>query len=360
VPAPESLLDRDELVRLPGESEAQWYAQVARAVRAADPGPFALLAERKHPLVRFGLWQSRWSMLGVAAVGFASLAISAALFAFSLAGGKGNLASTLAALLVNLLPLGIVVWAFLGSAASVLGEREKDTVWQLVLTPVPRRVIAAGKVVPAGFRAALCCLLCLPLYALAGGLCLPEHPGSIALFPLPLRLATLAGFAYTGWGFTITGLCLGPVMCASDMVLAWAAAHWGAAYAVRQGSLGRVSLCLVGRLALVGLEVMVCLGITGGFILACIPLFEWMAEQPTHLWGLLVTIICGMVGLGILALWGAYALYKRWLLRAPVRAAVREFALFDRLADEEFRPLPFRIALLPPWFAAWSASGGQR
>ncbi len=342
--APDNLLDRDELVRLPGESEADWYAQVARAVRAANPGPFTLLADRKHPLVALGLKRSRRNMLGVAGFGFAALGMAAALFALSLAGGKGNFASTLAALWVNLLPLGVVIGAFLGSAGSVLNEREKDTVWQLVLTPMPRRVIAAGKVLPAAFRTALCCLLCLPLYVMGGSLAYPDSLAVVPLAFLPLRLLGLFGFGGVlgGGGFSATGALLGPVMCAGDMVLAWAAAHWGAACAVRLGSFGRVGLAMIGRLALVGLQIAVCLVPPVVYLLACIPVFGWMLEHPSELGVLVIAVICGMVGLGILVLWGTFVLYRRWLLRAPVRAVIREFALFDRLADDDFRPGYFK------------------
>jgi uncharacterized membrane protein YqjE len=106
------------------------------------------------------------------------------------------------------------------------------------------------------------------------------------------------------------------VMLIGDAILAWAAVHWAAAWAVRHGG-----TMLAGGIALARL-----LGILLG-----VGLVLWASEGICLLFGdfeRIEPIVSAALLLVIIIIGG------RWLARRAVRAALREFAGFHRLAAD--------------------------
>jgi hypothetical protein len=241
-------------------------------------------------------------------------------------------------------PLALFLVAGLRAAASVLAEREQHTAIQLVLTPIPMREIAASKTLPHLWPFLWGVVAALPLYILAGSSEALYMGGRDAPFsPLALwPLRVLAAANVEGWRLELTpaGLGVGLVMCLGDLAAVWAAAHWGAAFAVRHRGLAGTVLSLALRLLV---ATGACLGY---WLAAMIP--AWLAAMiPAAMFMSLDTDLYGEL-LALLAFMGQAAvlgfLWWLWPVRGSVRAALAEFSGFDGLVDEEYRP-PRRMNL---------------
>jgi hypothetical protein len=143
----------------------------------------------------------------------------------------------------------------------------------------------------------------------------------------------------------VVALINGLFMWLTDLGLVWAAAHWGAAYAVRLGQLWLAALYLAGRLALTTLLLLGCavLATVAGLLpFAVTAILVNIRSQKfielTHNVGLLAAAL--LIGLLVFAV-----LFRRVIVGA-VRMALVEFAWFDRLADDEFAP---RLKGARPW-----------
>jgi len=330
---PRNLLDRQEIERLPLEGEEDWYARVAEAVRAANPGALTLWRERKHPLVRAAMTiaRKRRAVLRAICVGIPLAAVLAEGFLDTwmdprMAPGVYQFIGWFACLWPTVCILG-AAWS---AAASVTDERDNDTAIQLVLTPLPRRVIAAARVLPAAWPFLWGLVAALPIYLCAGGL----HPLLVYHLPTPLliwpfRLCAPAGPFRVDDDTAALGSLVGTLMFATDVAMLWAAAHWGTAYAVRLGRLPLTALYLVGRLAIASLWLLPCAILTAALASFGIGFLSGIgAGVDVDAW-----VLAGVPGLVLFAI-----VWYRVVLRAPVRMALEEFAYFDRLADEEFVP----------------------
>jgi hypothetical protein len=318
------------------------FEDVASRTRArsedAAAGWLELVHQREHPLVQAALrsGRPRRHALTTALVA-AALGISAAVFSLAFRPELGPLPGWVAGLFVCLWPTVCFLGAGLTAGAAVIDERERGTAMQLVLTPLGKRPIAASKVLPA-------LLLFLPAAAAALPAYLPaasarpflEHevlPTPMVLWPLRL-LAPVAGFEAPEAHFM--AIPTGLAMWAVDLAAVWAAAHWGAAYGVRLGSLPLVAAALLWRtvltaLYLVGVMLVIALVVSVLFAaLGC--LFS-------------VANLVGWLFLGALVLAGMWYLFRccrRYFVSAPVRAVLYEFTHFDDLAMDDYRPRPLR------------------
>jgi hypothetical protein len=321
------LLDRDVLVRLPAESEADWFARVEREVDASQAGPLALWAERKHPLVRAEMRRrrrERW--LGLALlIGLPYAAEATVLLVATRLGGSGSelgefvCGSSLVC--AGLWPLAAILACAAMATESVADERKRDTAAQLALTPLPPRVLAAAKVLPY-FRTAFWALLAmLPIYA-AGACFLTDRWGlPSAITQTPMRLMGVARHPQQrmhphGIGGLPGAAGIAAMMFVGDVILAWAAVHWGAAWAVRHGG-----TALAGGIALARLlGVLLGVGLVLGACEALCLVFRGS--------GLPEVVVSTVLLLAVLVKGG------RWLARRATRAALREFAGFHRLAAD--------------------------
>ena len=335
--------------------EAVVLGRHAARIRDETAGPFALLAERGHPLVRALLRHHGRGSRGLAVVcgalpllTWAALLLVAAHAEEWWPAGPANPQSPLLAIVTAAAGGFAAIWpgvCFLGAAwraaGTVIDERARNSALQLVLTPMPMRPIAASKILPAVWPFLLGALAAAPLLVWVGDspavMAVMEHEGGVFLLPSavwPLRLFTLA--AYEQWQLSLTppGLIAGLFMALSDAALVWAAAHWGAAFAVRwNGRLIGVAFSLAWRTVL----------------LAAVALGCWLASMP--LVGIAMFFmektLQGEATLTVMLLRAALALLQAatmgfllwfWPLRGATRRALREFSYFDRLADDEARP----------------------
>jgi len=230
---------------------------------------------------------------------------------------------------------------FLGAAlrtsGSVLAERQGHTAIQLVLTPIPAREIAAAKILPhlAPFLWGI--LAAAPLYFWAGTSGAfhfddsDSPPSPLAL--TPLRLLAVLRLDHSVLYADGRGIGTALVMLLSDLALIWAAAHWGAALAVRsRGPVGVVLgllWCLTVAVA-VGLGFWALSMIPAGIAAAA------LAQLELREWG---TLLMTLLQASTLAL-----LWWQWPMRNSVRQALAAFSTFDSLVDEEYRP-PRRLGL---------------
>jgi hypothetical protein len=322
------LLDRDVLARLPAESEAEWYARVEREVDASKAGPLALWAERKHPLVRAEARRrrrQRW--LGLALLIGLPYALTAAALLFVAGHGvsKSNLnlreaAGAVSVMLAGLWPLAAILGCASMAAEAVAEERKQGTAAQLALTALPPRVLAAAKVLPY-FRTAFWALAAmLPIYA-AGACFLTDRwglPSAITLTPMRLAgIERIFRFTDPQWPGGLPGsVGIAAVMFIGDVILAWAAVHWGAAWAVRHGGTTLGAGIATARV----LGVLLAVGLVLGACEALCLVFRGS--------GLPEIVVSTVLLLAVLIKGG------RWLATRSVRAALREFAGFHRLAAD--------------------------
>jgi hypothetical protein len=299
--------------------------------RSSRLSPLLLLDEWRRPLVRaIRTSTRRWRLRSLAA--WMAVPLLAAL-GLRLAAGHlpRGLAEELAGAFVCFGPAVCFLGAAAATAAATAAERQGGTAIQLVLSPMPKREIAAAKVVPYVWPYLAGILAALPLYALMGtsrGLfAVTPWPGPQCAWPM--RTFVMLG---GDWTFRLNPIgCLNALaMVLGDAAAIWAAAHWGAALTVRMGNLLLTFAWLVPRtlgLLAWGLVAWLCAwvcgalaggALAGGFDQMTLPVAFAAASS---------------VGLPVY-LFGWWAFLAIW----PVQGALRAFEQFDRLADEQFRP----------------------
>jgi hypothetical protein len=234
---------------------------------------------------------------------------------------------------VCLWPALMFAGAALSAAMAVISDRARHTASQIVLTPVRGETIAAARILPWPGPFLLGVLAVLPLYIWAGSW-EPLCPGGVMFTPLsflPMRPLAVLAIA-TGAQppeVSIGGVACGLFMLVSDATLVWAAAHWGATYAVWLGNLPGVMLFLLWRLLYISvlfvvwlLPTFICLGTSR--------LGRSRVEDPINV-VLLVPVVI-------------YLLVLVWYFpaRGAVRSALVEFLRYDRLAGDDFRPGYFK------------------
>lgn len=314
-------------------------------IRDESAGAFALLAERDHPLVRILSAHTyrgfrRWTVLCVAVPILAAVAVALVGYLPNawdpegqgyLSGPQGDLLRwTISGVTILLVgwPAVCIIGAGLSTATAVAGECAGDRAIQLVLTPLPKRPIAASKILPFAWPFLWGIVAMLPLYCLVGGsrLYFLKEPHDCFMLPSatwPVRAFSLFFLEETRLRPGAVGVVIGLVMATTDAGLVWAAAHWGAGLAVRwKGSLPAVILALGLRLA--GAAGAGC----GFWFLTLMGIFWLQLPGPFRF------IPVALHASALLALWYV------WPVRGAVRRALAEFAFFDRLADDE--PMPSR------------------
>ena len=342
------------------EVRADRIERHAAIIRDAAAGVRSLLAESGRPLVRAQMRHTRKARQKIM---LAAVAVPLLILGFFLAAAYSERVEDYAALswppfagpfslaglvgmFLCLWPLALFLVAGLRAASSVLAEREQHTAIQLVLTPIAMREVAAAKILPHLRPFLWGVFAALPLYLAAGSseaLYMERHDSPFSPLALwPLRV--LAAANLEGWrlDFTPAGLGVGLVMCLGDLAMVWAAAHWGAAFAVRHRSIAGTALSLAWRLLVAAAA---CLGY---WLLALIPwaIFASLVTDSCRDTLGFIPVLKGMLEfiavLGQLAVLGL--LWWLWPVRGSVRAALREFSGFDGLVDEEYRP-PRRLSL---------------
>lgn len=295
--------------------------------RRAAVGPLELLSGRRHPMVRAEMRRARRANLvaGIACAVAPLLACAAAALAAAPSPVLSTSGRIFSAVFVALWPVVLLTGAAMRSAGAVLAEREDDTAIQIVLTLMPKSAIAAAKVVPHAVPFLWSAVATLPLYSLVGEQLLfhgERWPAVASVWPLRL-------LGLTDWeapaDFTARGFALGALMSLTDAGLVWMAAHWGAALAVRTGSLVQVILRLAGRLLLLGLLFLFYHGAACmGYLLVlniCAFLPDRIVRDAPTLWFSLPFF---------LALWWLYPLGDAG------RSTLSAFAWFDWLAMDQF------------------------
>jgi hypothetical protein len=238
-------------------------------------------------------------------------------------------------------PLLMVMGAALSTSMAVLAERSGEIALQIVLTPVSGDAIAAAKILPRvrpflwGVAAAL------PLYLWAGGSETLTFGGlglNPLAFPLLRPLALLAPGGPTPT-HSLGGWIGGIFMLLADAGTVWAAAHWGACYAVWLGNLTGTMLFLAWR-----------------FFYQSLTFSMWWLPFSTCL----LASRSGDPALGALAVsfQGFALLALLWFFpwRGATQMTLEEFSRYDRLADDDFRPGYFKrfylrrpIEAVPRW-----------
>ncbi len=358
-------------VRRPREDWLGWQRRrLAWWLSRRAGSPFELLAERRHPLVRAELRRTRRGRRIAAAV---CAAIPLLLFLLALVTfpnryvrdddmGGYDLWPSLMGLPIGLFvcfwPLVMYLGAAWSAAGAVTEEIDGDTALQLTLTPIPARPLAAAKILPRVRPYLWGILAALPLYMWVGG----SEPFIIGIAPTPLVLWPLRSFAplwAMNWRLEASGagvLGIGPLMCLTDLSLVWAAALWGAAFAIRERSLLRVALRLAVQIFLTAIVVGLCLlgGLVLGLLpLSCVTIFGEVGEGVVLVAGLSLAVLAG----------GAFFAFLWWqtLLRRPADEVLTAFQAFDRLANEEFRlvALPWREQPARGQLVTWRPETGS-
>jgi len=293
--------------------------------------PLLLLDEWRRPLVRaMRIGTRRWRLRSLA--GCAAVPLLAALALPLLADRlPGRAAEELAGAFACFWPAVCFAGAAAASAASAAAERREGTAVQLVLSPIPKREIAAAKVLPYVWPYLAGALAALPLLALLGtsrGL-LAEGEGIGPQAAWPMRMFVMVD---GDWRFRLTagGILNALAMALGDAAAVWAAAHWGAALAVRLGSLGLAAVWLIPRV--LALAAWAALAWAGAWLCAAVigAIFGSAGGDADAAPAALV--VAWLVGLPLYAL-GWWAFLAIW----PVQGALRAFEQFDRLADDRFQ-----------------------
>ncbi len=323
-----------------------------RKENGTDPtGPLALLAERRHALVRAEFLRTRRRRrTTVAALVLVQAAVLGAILILRGIGADGGAASAWAGALAlataGCWPLVLILGAANSAGWAVLAERTEETAFQLALTPVRARAIAAAKVLPYA-PAWLCGLAAaLPAYFLAGPFLAQGGPFGLCLAPWPLRMLAVP-FALEHWrtDLSMPGIGAGLTMWLLDAMLVWAAAHWGATDAVRLGRPVAAAVHLLGRILFTGVMFV-------GFELAAIPAGCVVGVAVAGPLMLVVgnseeghTIELAFKGAATGTALLAFYLLTRLGVSVPASMdALKGFAHFDRLAIEEYRPETWGLA----------------
>ncbi|MHC4916360.1 MAG: hypothetical protein ACYTGB_12800 [Planctomycetota bacterium] len=318
--------------RLVGEPLLGWLRRAAWvALFGEGVGPFEMLLERDHPLVRAEMRRTRRKRKRAIAacvvfplVLFTGLIIHRWLMMGQLYGVRAVLS-----VFVCAWPLAMVLGASMSVASSILAEMEDDTALQWVLTPIPARPLAAAKILSKAQPFLLGMAAGFPLYVWAGT-CRALLVAGVVPSPLilwPLRIITMSGvWGEHPFGSSVhpAGLVLGTGMWLGDFLLVWVVTHWCAAEAICRRSLFGVALMLLARLAIA------CFLVAYGSLIAAVPLvligMAFSSSSSAHQAGpaLLAAVIpIILIFLGIC--W--------WMpLRAAVNMAISAFMDFDDLA----------------------------
>jgi hypothetical protein len=322
---------------------------LAARVARAEAGPLELLSERDHPLARAEAIRSgqrlkllRCACLAVPLGAFAALLAATRIPAQYPAETRRQLAAV-AGYFACYWPTVMFLAASLGAAGAVIAERVDGTAAQLVLTPISRRTLAGAKIVPHAVPCLLGIVACLPLYVWGG--CnefffVGDRAIPTPLVVWPLRMLTPLG---GGWDPSLwpRAIPLGALMCFADAAAVWTAAHWGSIYGLRLGGVTAAAVHAVARAGTTGLRMLGC----------------YAPAALTYSVLMLTNVAFGKAGMlgavpPALAIVGAAAvlvILLRFLVVCPaVRAALDEFAYFDRLAAVRFDPR-YRLNIGDHW-----------
>jgi hypothetical protein len=323
----------------PAEAFGDMLGDVARRTGAMRDDRLAgfleMVYEIHQPLVRAALrtgrGRRRLFSAGLAVVPV--LAFGAALL-MGLFPAAAPWAAWLTGLFVCLWPTACFLGAGLAAGAAVVDERERGTAIQLVLTPIGKRPIAASKVLPAAWTFLPAALAGLPVCVLAGSSAPFLADGWIPVaLPWPLRFLQLTGGVEPPEP-ALMALVSGALMCASDLALVWAAAHWGAAYGVRLGRLPLVAGALAWRACL-----------TGFYMLALLLTAVAACGLVGFTVGMFVGLFHPAAGVALVVAAGAWVFlryWRRYFLVWPVQAVLVEFTHFDELAQDDHQARPLR------------------
>jgi hypothetical protein len=149
--------------------------------------PLGLLAERHHPLVRAEFSRTLKSCLVWCAFCLlVPLGCTVAMIALRISGGAtpGTLGTLIgcAYLFVAGWPLAMIVCASVRSYLAVRDEKNMETAWQVALTPMPRRVVAAAKTLPYVLPSLCGILASAYMYLVFGSTASP----TLGIMPTPL------------------------------------------------------------------------------------------------------------------------------------------------------------------------------
>jgi len=336
------------LRKAPESSREDLYGDLNDRLRAraedAGAGVLDMLYELRHPLVRAAMKTSRRrrAIAGACFAGVPALVFLAAVV-LAVDSATAPAAGWLVGIYACFWPLVAFIGVSLDAGAAVVSEREGHTAAQLVLTPVPKRPIAASKILPAVFPYLVGMLGALPVLILAGS----THPFFFRQsLPTPLVLWPLRLAApFFGCGQitpSVPGFLTGLLMWFTDGITVWAAAHWGAAYGVRLGRTPLVALAMAWRL----LATLVYLALALAVTCATGLIVFLTAGSILGLFSPVLAVIVVSAG----ALWVFIALWRRYYLGGPVRVVLTEFTYFDSLARDDFEPRPLRgWSLLLPY-----------
>lgn len=322
------------------EDQHRRHEAFLRDLRA---GPFALLAERNHPLVRAEMRRTRRSRWAATAV---CVAVPLAVFVVLLLAQellhRSNSHSVVKSAGWILMldtgvafahwfacfwPLVMFLGAALRAAGAVLAERSDETAVQIVLTSMPKRAIAAAKILPYASPFLCGALAALPLYILEVDSLHLHGPVadafSYGFIIWPLRMFA-APAVDRSWPPELGAhhLVSAGLMCFADLGAIWAAVHWGAALAVRKRSLrhaGRPLILNVVRMCLATCPVCTVWALT-------------MILDPAFGTGaVLAPTVLGLLAFALLLSLSWWLL----VLRHATRSVMESFAWFDYLAMEE-------------------------
>jgi hypothetical protein len=233
----------------------------------------------------------------------------------------------------GLWPLAMYLGAAISAASAVTEEIELETALQLVLTPVASRPLAAAKILPRVRPYLWGIVAALPLYALVGSSSGLLGEGVIPLPTLVWPFRLVAPLVYQGeMKLSALGiLVIAPLMCILDMSLVWAAAHWGAVFAIRHRRLLPTVVHLIIHLPLTAAAAGLC--VIGAGLAAMLPVSCAIAGSGSG--SELFAGLC--IAAGVLA--GTATLAFLWwhvVLVRPAEEALTAFQAFDRLANAEF------------------------
>jgi hypothetical protein len=329
------------LVSLPRKLWSLWGRKPAN--------PFLLLKLLPHPFVHAELVRTERKRTATTAVliGLPLLVLGLALVAGLFVGTAWAPApGTVVWTFVSFWPLVLVLGVAVRVAGSILDERDGDTADQLVLTPMPRTVLAAAKILPQLVPFLLGVLAALPLYIWAAGgrgiLTEGGLPRHFTLWPTRMTWGMVSpgdtGLDIPDYWPAVSLQSVGPAgfMALTDAIAVWAFAHWAAAGAIQTPKLTRTIVGLFGKacaLYFAGYIVMALSGLTG-LLLAAVDVLI-----PRQSYGLTATLRPALILALVVAVYVVFMIgWCHLLLRLPVRAVLERFAWFDHVAGPEFQP----------------------
>ncbi len=304
-----------------------------------DGGPFELISERHHPIVRIesrrvaGRNRILRILMVLPPIVFSITVLALLLFLGEQFGDlfSGNMSSWFRGAFVVYLalwPLICFVGAAISTSGAVLEEISSNTAMQMVLTPLPARPLAAAKILPRVKPFLLGIFCSLPIYIFCSIFVL-----TVAL-PWPLRMFLLFGDFRGDGSPWFYGIVLGLGMGLMDLLIVWCGALWGAASAIAYRSLLKVIVYMGWRLALLGFQVTFCT------LPALIPTgLVYFATQGGG-----GTIFGSLLGILGLSLYFAILVALMWIviLENQAQRVLLAFQGFDRLANVEFPGMDVR------------------